>query len=74
MTIGETLLAIFGIGFGLMIVALVILDCWLCLTGQTTISRRLAAACKVDPIIAVLISGPFFFIAGCLAGHWWFPI
>lgn len=48
-------------------------DIWLIDTGKESISRWIDLASQANPIIAVLISAPFIFVAGILAGHWWFP-
>ncbi len=73
MTPARWALAIFGMLFGGGIVGAVALDCWLEATGRETISKYIEMASKVDPIVAVLIASPFFFVVGCLCGHFWFP-
>lgn len=48
-------------------------DIWLIEGGKESISMMIALASKANPIIAVLIAAPFCFVAGVMAGHWWFP-
>lgn len=73
MTFIQWCIAAAGMLLGVGIVAAVIFDCWLDNNGYATISKHIAYWSHDYPIIAVLISGPVFFILGCLAGHFWFP-
>ena len=73
MTPARWALALFGIFFGLGISGLVAFDVWLESHGYETISKYIEMSSKVDPLIAVLIAAPFFFVVGCLCGHFWFP-
>ena len=67
-------IALFGIFFGLMISALVSWDIYLYTHDIKTISEWVSEQSQHNPILAVIVSGPFFFLSGCLAGHWWFPL
>lgn len=65
---------LFLLAAGLLVLAVVAgYDIWLIDTGRESISMWIALASKANPIIAVLIAAPFCFVAGVLAGHWWFP-
>ena len=57
----------------LLLAAAVAWDVTLIERGKETISRWVLLVSQADPIVAVLFSAPFVFVAGVMAGHWWFP-
>jgi hypothetical protein len=59
----------FGVGFGLSVALLTILDCYYVLTGHPTISRRAVQVTQTRIVPAVVVSALLGLLVGMLVGH-----
>lgn len=73
MTPGRWLLALYGVGMGLLVILAVAYDIWAVGTGHTTISEWCLAESQARPWLPALLTALVTLPLGMLLGHLWFP-